>query len=196
MKIKDWHEFQHFKDRTPPWIKLYRDILNDPEWHSLDGEAAKSLVMIWLIASEDKTHSGTLPDVKKLAFRLRKTEKEVNQLLTKISHWLIQDDITVISDGYQVDTPEKRESRVEGEKKTKKLSSTTLPENFAISERVVNWASLKGYSRLNDHLDNFVSAAKRKAYSYADWDEAFMEAVRKDWAKLGSTSTNHFEGAK
>ena len=36
-RIKGWVKFQHFKDRRPPWIKLYRDILEDPDWHDLDG---------------------------------------------------------------------------------------------------------------------------------------------------------------
>ena len=51
MKIKNWSQFQHFKDRRPPWIKLYRDILDDIEWHELDAKSAKVLVMLWLIAS-------------------------------------------------------------------------------------------------------------------------------------------------
>jgi len=66
MKIKNCSEFQHFKDRTPPWIKLYRYLLDDPEWHALSGDDAKHLVMLWLIASEDKDMQGTLPDVKKI----------------------------------------------------------------------------------------------------------------------------------
>jgi hypothetical protein len=28
-RVKDWTKFQHFKDRRPPWIKLYRDILDN-----------------------------------------------------------------------------------------------------------------------------------------------------------------------
>ncbi len=39
-RIKGWVKFQHFKDRRPPWIKLYRDILEDPDWHDLDGDTA------------------------------------------------------------------------------------------------------------------------------------------------------------
>jgi hypothetical protein len=125
MKIKDWKRFQHFKDRRPPWIKLYRDLLEDPDWFALDGEASKVLVMLWLIASEDPDCHGELPDLRKLAFRLRKSETELNQILTKIDHWIDissiadcqhdtsktissrhQDDIKPISGRYQVDTPE------------------------------------------------------------------------------------------
>lgn len=105
-RIKDWSKFQHFKDRTPPWVKLYRDILDDPDWHELDGQSAKVLTMLWLIASEDETHSGALPCLRKLAFRLRMEENKVKQTLDKLSHWLIQSDIEPISERYQSDAPE------------------------------------------------------------------------------------------
>jgi len=106
MKIKNWDKFQHFKDRRPPWIKLYRDILDDPDWHELDGDTAKTLISLWLIASEDKNMHGTLPDIRRLSFRLRITENVLKQRLTKLNNWLIQDDIIMISDQYQVDAPE------------------------------------------------------------------------------------------
>ena len=57
-RVKGWKKFQHFKDRKPPWIKLYRDLLDELEWHELDPPAAKALVAIWLIASENE---GFLP---------------------------------------------------------------------------------------------------------------------------------------
>ena len=116
MKIKNWSQFQHFKDRRPPWIKLYRDILDDIEWHELDAKSAKVLVMLWLIASED---DGKLPDIKRLAFRLRMSEKDTEASISKLSHWLEQDDISVISRRYQDDAPEtERERETEEEKET------------------------------------------------------------------------------
>ncbi|HZR62990.1 MAG TPA: hypothetical protein VFA80_18750 [Xanthobacteraceae bacterium] len=93
-RVKNWKKFQHFKDRKPPWIKLYRDLLDDPDWHELSGDEAKALVMIWLVASEN---DGNLPDTRKLAFRLRIGEREVETLLKYLSHWLERDDIEAIS---------------------------------------------------------------------------------------------------
>ena len=107
LRIKDFSKFQHFKDRSPPWVKLYRDILDDPDWHDLDGDSAKILVMLWLIASEDETKQGLLPDDRKLRFRLRITEKALEQSITKLSHWLDRDDIEEISERYQLDAPER-----------------------------------------------------------------------------------------
>lgn len=30
--VKSWEKFQHYKDRDPPWIKLYRDTLTTEAW--------------------------------------------------------------------------------------------------------------------------------------------------------------------
>jgi hypothetical protein len=102
-RIKDWHSFQHFKDRQPIWIKLYRKLLDDPEWFRLSGDAAKGLVGLWLLASET---DGYLPDISVISFRLRISEKAVSALLATLSHYVIEDDINTISTRYQVDAPE------------------------------------------------------------------------------------------
>jgi len=118
MKIKNWSKFQHFKDRKPPWVKLYRDVLDDMEWYELEPLASKVLVMCWLIASEDE---GRLPNIKTLAFRLRMTEKQTFDCINKLEHWLEQDDIVLISDEYQTDSLE-TETETETDKETKCIS--------------------------------------------------------------------------
>jgi len=128
MQIRNWKKFQHFKDRKPPWVKLYRDILDDLDWHELDATASKVLIMCWLIASED---DGRLPPVKTLAFRLRMSEKQTNDCLNKLSHWLEQDDISVISDRYQSDSLE-TETETET-KKEKKATSVAMPDGISQS---------------------------------------------------------------
>ncbi|CAB4127926.1 hypothetical protein UFOVP106_19 [uncultured Caudovirales phage] len=118
MKIKNWTKFQHFKDRKPPWVKLYRDLLDDIEWHELDPKAAKVLTMLWLIASEDE---GNIPSIKQLAFRLRMTEKDTEVCVSKLSHWLEHDDINSISNEYHFDSLEtETETETETERETKK----------------------------------------------------------------------------
>lgn len=70
-------------------------------------------------------------------------------------------------------------------KRKKKVEAHALPDDFGISEAVEAWAKTKGHTRLPEHLDAFRLKAKAKGYTYVDWDAAFMEAVRNDWAKLG-----------
>lgn len=73
-------------------------------------------------------------------------------------------------------------------KPKRKAANTRIPENFAVSERVRVWAEGKGHTRLAERLEHFVSYARRKGATYADWDEALMTAIREDWAKLGSST--------
>jgi hypothetical protein len=66
--------------------------------------------------------------------------------------------------------------------KTKR--ETPIPKDFSVSEAVRSWAASKGYDRLDEHLEHFVGACKAKGYKYSDWDQAFQNAIRKNWAGL------------
>lgn len=123
MKIKNWSKFQHFKDRRPPWVKLYRDLLDDMEWHDLDPLSSKVLVTLWLLASEDDEQQGKLPNIKTLSWRLRLPQEQVLNCINKLSHWLEQDDINLISSGHQDDLPEtETEKEKEEREKREKLA--------------------------------------------------------------------------
>jgi hypothetical protein len=78
-RIRNWHKFQHYRKRNPPWIKLHRNLLDDKEWHELDGEAAKALIMLFLLASE---LDGELLPIATLAFRLRMSEPDAQSLIS------------------------------------------------------------------------------------------------------------------
>jgi hypothetical protein len=171
LRIKNWSKHQHFKDRTPPWIKLYRDILDDPDWHELDGDTAKVLISLWLIASEDETHSGLLPCSRKLAFRLRIKESQLKQYITKLSHWLLQDDINVISDGYQVDAPE-RERETEKSRETKPRG-TRLSAEWTASEKNIEYCR-----KVRPDLDPSMVEERFKNYWLSN---AGKSAVKLDW---------------
>jgi len=54
LRIKNWHEFQHYKDRNPPWIKLHCSLLNDYEFGRLQDACKAHLILIWLFASTQK----------------------------------------------------------------------------------------------------------------------------------------------
>ena len=106
IRIKNWDTLQHFKDRKPIWIKLYRGLLDDPEWAALSPLGNRVLIMLWLLASES---NGELPPTPVIAFRLRMSEKLILSTISELHHWLIfpvseryQDDIKPISSRYQV----------------------------------------------------------------------------------------------
>lgn len=69
-------------------------------------------------------------------------------------------------------------------RKRGKQPKVSMPEGFGVSERVRAWAKEKGHDRLDERMEHFKGKALANGYTYADWDEAFMGAVRDDWAKL------------
>ena len=52
--VKGFEKHQHYKDRNPPWIKLYNDVLDDYEFGALPDASKAHLVAIWLLASRYK----------------------------------------------------------------------------------------------------------------------------------------------
>jgi hypothetical protein len=175
MRIKNWNKFQHFKDRKPPWVKLYRDLLDDIDWHELDAQASKVLVMLWLIASEE---DGNIPSTKTLAFRLRMTEKQTIDCLNKLSHWLEQDDISVISERYQSDG---LETETETKRETKKETAIAVCPN-EVDEQV--WSDFLALRKVKKAPLTITALAgiKREA-DKANWslDRAITECVSRGW---------------
>jgi hypothetical protein len=187
MRIKNWTKFQHFKDRRPPWVKLYRDILDDLEWHELDPLAAKVLVMLWLIASEN---DGCIPDNKTLAFRLRLTEVKTKEIIIKLSHWLEQDDINAISEGYQSDRPE-RETETEIKKETKREIATNVACPPDVDQQIWDdWKQLRKAKKA-PVTETVVNSARKEAakanMAFSDflsvWCARGSQGLQADWLK-------------
>ncbi len=183
MQIKNWKKFQHFKDRKPPWVKLYRDVLDDLEWYELDPLASKVLVMCWLIASED---DGKLPPAKTLAFRLRMTEKQTNDCLNKLSHWLEQDDISVISERYQSDsleteteTEKEREKETEAKQRTK---GSRLSADWVLPKEWADWARQErpdlDLRSVGEQFRDYWSAKAGSGATKLDWQATWRNWVR------------------
>jgi hypothetical protein len=52
--VKNYERFQHYKDRNPPWIKLYNELLDDYEFGCLQDASKLHLILIWLLASRSE----------------------------------------------------------------------------------------------------------------------------------------------
>lgn len=51
IRIVKWEEFQHYKDRNPPWIKLHNQLLENYEFTCLPDASKAHLLCIWMLAS-------------------------------------------------------------------------------------------------------------------------------------------------
>jgi len=84
LKVKNWEEYQHYKNRCPPWIKLHVKILNDRCFTSLSCASRGLLMQLWVIASE---YDGFVPNnIDELKYRLRDDgieQEDLNLLINK-----------------------------------------------------------------------------------------------------------------
>lgn len=120
--VKGWASFQHYKDRSPPWIKLHKTLLDNFEYQSLPLASRALAPMLWLLASE-QIDGSIDADPRKLAFRLRTSVDEVVAGLNPLieSGFFIGDSIE-LADCKQSAMPETEtevETEVERETKAK-----------------------------------------------------------------------------
>jgi hypothetical protein len=54
--VNGWGDFQHYKDRDPPWIKLHRKVLDNYAFSRLQDASKAHLVLIWLLAARHGNH--------------------------------------------------------------------------------------------------------------------------------------------
>jgi len=97
-RVKDWKQHQHYTNRRPPWVKLHRSLLDDPDYHSLPAESAKILPLLWLIAAEDPDLNGGLPPVRVMAFRLHLSEQAITKHLSMLCHFVEHDASMTLAD--------------------------------------------------------------------------------------------------
>jgi hypothetical protein len=85
--IKGWAEFQHYKDRDPPWIKLYRDTLTSEVW--VLGTDISRLVQVasTLLAARYKNKTPINYELWREVAKIRCTEQEFEAAIKHLCKW-------------------------------------------------------------------------------------------------------------
>lgn len=122
-RVVNFDRFQHYADRSPPWIKLYNCLLDDYSFSGLRDASKFHLIAIWLLAS--RTDNKIPWDAKWVGKQINATEPvmldELERLdfIKKIKRSRKGSDS--LAGGLQDARLEGEQSRVEGEKKGGKL---------------------------------------------------------------------------
>jgi hypothetical protein len=80
---KNWKDFQHYKDRSPSWIKLHKGLLTDFAFNRLPLASRALAPMLWLLASEYDGGCITA-STEEIAFRLHVSEAELLDALSPL----------------------------------------------------------------------------------------------------------------
>lgn len=112
---KNWHAFQHYNKRNPPWIKIHKGLLEDMEFHDLPVASRALAPCLWLLASEHMD-GGIRLTLTQICFRLRMSMDDLTDALKPlISGGFLIDASDVLAECPQSAAPE-----TEGEAETKK----------------------------------------------------------------------------
>jgi len=80
---KNWATFQHYKNRSPAWIKLHRGLLDDFAYSRLPVASRALAPMLWLLASEYE-HGAISLTFEEIAFRFRMSEEELTSAINPL----------------------------------------------------------------------------------------------------------------
>ncbi len=187
LRIHDWDSWQSYRaDRgQPPWIKVHRCLMRNVKWVGLSDAERGQLISIWLLAADQ---NGDVPADPVLLGKLcfMSDTPDVNKFI----------DLGFL-DAKVTPKRRQRDANVTHQKQSRdRVDKRYIPKNFSISDRVRKWAKEKGHNHLDERLEHFVSACNAKGYKYKNFDDAFMNAIRDDWAKMGKVdSYDPAEGA-
>lgn len=177
-----WADFQHYKNRRPPWIKLHKALLDDREYQRLPLASRALAPMLWLLASESE--DGVFEAAtEELTFRLRQPAKDIDAGLSSLIEagffMVVQTDSTLLADRQQLAVPEK--SREETETETDSRSKSAKPRGRKVSDDLTfaQWAEQE-------------KAAGRKLISdYAPvWNFADKAGIPREWVEMGWVEFN------
>ena len=180
---KNWEKFQHYKHRSPPWIKLHRDILDDFDWWSLPIASRAIAPCLWLLAScEEDGEFDASPE--KLAFRFRMTEKDIQLAIKPLidkGYFICASD--VLAPCYQDAMSEKSKSRDREEKEKEKNFIPPINEKL-LSE----WISVRKKKKAVD-ITELVWAGLIREANKLGWtaEQAVIHCCEKGWVSLDAS---------
>jgi len=212
---KNWREFQHYKHRLPPWIRLHKSLLDDYEFHCLPTASRALAPMLWLLASE--SIDGVIDaNVGKLSFRLHLPEKEIEKAL---KHLIDKGFFTVASNTlaeclHNADSETETETEtlqsrgtavaVLHTKGTRWSSSAVVPDAWkqeALDKRASSSLSVIDIDLTAEQFANYWSSRADRGAVKLDWKKTWMNWVTTQKAHAhgprttGSAHTNFAIGA-
>ena len=175
MRITKWDTWQTFrKDRgTPPWIKVYRNLLSNAEWVSLSDAEKGQLVSMWLLAADKE---GKIPDDPMLIKRMAMLDLPPN--LNKFIELGFMTGTCqptgnhVVTDCPQVDAPEKRQSRVDKSKNTGQNEFDLWWNEYP--KKVKKKEALKVWKRIKPDADTLIADTKNRIQNDSNWLRGFV----------------------
>lgn len=196
ISINRWGEYQHYKDRSAPWIKLYRDMLDSQMW-VMSSDASKLLaICLMLLALRNDNKIPADPEYIKRFGSL--------EFLPDFSELIKHGFIGFINESGELlppasamlatCPPEREQSRSEGDKKqiksraeteqkSKSIAPTALLASLGVSESVASdWIVLRKAKRLPVTQTVLDGIGREAALAGLSLQDALRISCERGWA--------------
>lgn len=198
-RVKNWSKFQHYKDRSPPWIKLQKELLDDFEYACLPIASKALAPLLWLLASETKEGDVRL-DHEWLAFRLRWSIDDVRAGVNPlIVHGFVIVASGTLADCGQVAIPEgetEEETETETDARKRRVSGNRKLETWL--ESVGEQDAIPADDPIFEYADKaripvtflelswkrFCEDMHERGTLKSNWRAHYRNAVRGNWYKI------------
>lgn len=171
---RNWSEFQHYKDRRPPWVKLHKTLLDDRDYQRLPIASRALAPMLWLLASESENGYFDA-SVDELTFRLRQPSKDIEAGLKPLiaaGFFILEHvDSDLLAGCQQLAVPETETEK----RQSAKAIAGALFEKFwkAYPKKVRKEAARKAFDKRapDDELTNRMVAAIGEQRNSTQWQK-------------------------
>jgi hypothetical protein len=190
LRVKNWAEFQHYKDRNPPWIKLHKSLLTNYKWHRLHNDSKVLAMCLWLLASEyeDPTAGLVTDDYEEIAFKSRMEPKRIVECIKEliqndfIEH--MKDDSDLLAPCYQSAVPEtEAEAKTESETE-KEAAPSEVQEAFDMYNATAERCALAKAQKLTKARVSKIRARLKDCGGLEGWATA-LEKINQSRFCLG-----------
>ena len=196
LRVKNWEEFQQYKDRDPKWIKVHRDLLYDYEMDRLDEIAQLHLLKIWLLAA--KLDNKIPNDAEWIARQIgAKSKVNIKQLCT-FGFLIAYESVQACTETYLETETETYKQEAEKEidsaqRASKQKRGTRIPENWQPSDELRAWSVQEkpgiDIKRVIDSFTDYWRSAAGAKGVKLDWD-----ATWRNWIRNDRTNPQHLAG--
>ena len=189
--VVNFERFQHYKDRSPPWIKFYNSTLDDYAYCKLPDSSKAHLHAIWLLASRN---NNMIPyDAEWLKAQISATE-DIDLQILEDSGFIVSEQgrSNVLATRKQSAIPE--ESRVEPETEPEKKEGrkkrpaprkgSRLPSNWVVREKERSYViQIMGsdieVEQIGADFKEYFTEGEGRNKTHMDWNRAWQRWVRR-----------------
>lgn len=178
--VRHWDRFQHYKDRDPPWVKLYRDLLTAESW--VLGTDVSRVVQVASILLAAR-YSNQIPYRWDLIRKVASLDCSEAEFAAAVQHLVNTEFLEIQGCTEQSELPlqpastmlakcsTETETEAEGEQRQKKRMGGTSPAPDEFEERFQEFRSLYP-KRSGDHrwqtARNHIRARLREGHTWDD----------------------------